>query len=577
MKKTPKRSVKTKPKKEETLRQRSERLLLENPSRIVPEDLPRLVNELQVHQIELEIQNQELREAQEKLQESRKRYYELYDFAPIGYITLSPSGVVQESNLAAAEMLGVVRSRLLGKLLHGFVLPDDLFLFQVHRESVLGGKGKAGCELRLKTQDRVFFCRMESACAVDGDGNPVSIRSALVDITERIRAEEALRNSEANLRAIFDSAEEGILTLDCEQRVFKANRAAGLISGIPHDQLKGRFLAELVDPSFYFPSAWENFLKIGRFHGEVGIRHSDGSLRIVLVSGIANIDVGQHLFVAHDITERKNMEEKIRKSRDDLEIRVKERTVQLEKEIKKRMEFEEMLRASAAKMGEEAKKRRLLSARLVDLLEKDRRSVAMALHDQLGQSLATLSMDIESVAMRNDPEASREALARVKEKAGEIMASVRDISHALRPAALDTVGVTATLEALVAELKRNSGTEIVFFHGNIPNRLGKDRTLCVYRIAQEALTNALKHASAEHIFVNLIQIDNVLCLTVEDDGKGFDQSAVEIITGGPLGIEIMKERAVDVGGSLRIDSHPGRGTLVIAEIPIAGDDDEPKR
>jgi signal transduction histidine kinase len=105
---------------------------------------------------------------------------------------------------------------------------------------------------------------------------------------------------------------------------------------------------------------------------------------------------------------------------------------------------------------------------------------------------------------------------------------------------------------------------------------GKDQALSLYRIAQEALTNALKHASPEHIFVNLIHAEDVLCLTVEDDGNGFDQSAVRILPGGPLGIDIMKERARDAGGILRIKSQPGKGTQVIAEIPIDMDGNKPE-
>jgi PAS domain S-box-containing protein len=572
MKKTPKRSVKTKPKKEESLRQRAERLLVENPSRIGPEDLPKLVNELQVYQIELEKRNQELREAQKELQESRNRCYELYDFAPIGYITLSPAGVIQESNLAAADMFGAVRSRLLGNAFHEFVLPDDLFLFRIHRESLLGGKRKAVCEVRLRAQNRVFFCRIESACVVNGEENPKSIRSALIDITERMQAEEALRNSEASLRAIFDSAEEAIITLNQEQRVFKANRAAGVITGIPHDQLVGRFLGEFVDPSSYFPSVWENFLKIGRFRGEVGIRHSDGSLRIVEASGIANIGAGRHLFVGHDITARKRMEEQIRKSRDDLEVRVKERTAQLEKEIEKRIKFEEMLRESGENLAHQYRQRQLLSQKLVELIEKDRKEMAMGLHDEVGAILTGVKLEIEAVEseLAKGTAGVMDRVSRLKECVNDVMGKVRIISGRLRPAALDRLGLVLSLRSLTEEVAKQSGIRVRFHTQNMPETLAPEKELTLYRIAQESLTNAIRHAASKEVFITLSCRNDMICLSVEDDGKGFDHKQLDesFLGRERLGISIMRERAAQFGGALRIESHPGKGTQVSVELPL---------
>jgi len=172
----PKKSRKPKPEDVESLRVRAETLLRENPPDIPKEDLAALVYELQVHQIELQMQNEELREAHQKLEESRNRYYELYDLAPVGYITMTASGVIQECNLAAADMFGMVRSRFLNKLFQGFVLPDELHLFESHRRRLFDNKANDTCELRLRNKDQVFFCRMESACGKDHQGNVVNFR-----------------------------------------------------------------------------------------------------------------------------------------------------------------------------------------------------------------------------------------------------------------------------------------------------------------------------------------------------------------------------------------------------------------
>lgn len=176
-----------------------------------PDEIQRLVHELQVHQIELEIQNEELRAAQAEIAQTRDRFNDLYDFAPVGYVTLDEAGTVTEANLTAARMLGVARRNLIGRKFTPFVARTAQDVFRLHQRAMIGrGKGRA-CELRLKGPDgREFFALMESVVFHDpADGIPRQIRSALSDITALRRARESLALSHAELehRVIERTAE----------------------------------------------------------------------------------------------------------------------------------------------------------------------------------------------------------------------------------------------------------------------------------------------------------------------------------------------------------------------------------
>jgi len=164
------------------------------------EEVRKLVHELRTYQIELEMQNEELRTAQEELTESRDRYSDLYDFAPVGYLTLNEKGVILQANLTAAEMLGVERTRLINQRLSGFVVAEDEDIYYLHRRQLLETRKRQTCELRIRKQDdRRFWAKTESTLTEDTDAGGLQIRTILSDITERKRAEEELKKAHAEL------------------------------------------------------------------------------------------------------------------------------------------------------------------------------------------------------------------------------------------------------------------------------------------------------------------------------------------------------------------------------------------
>jgi signal transduction histidine kinase len=242
------------------------------------------------------------------------------------------------------------------------------------------------------------------------------------------------------------------------------------------------------------------------------------------------------------------------------------------KDVTEMIKTEKALKQTNEALSRAHKQRKILSKRLIDLLEKDRRQIAMELHDNIGQTLTSIKMDIEMIHGKLKPE-QRELGARiteVQEKAIQAIKDVKNISRGLRPGILDALGLVPCLRELFNEIQRQTDIEIRFFSRGVPERFAPEKEVAIYRIAQEALTNIIRNAKAKSVFVNLVKKGENLSLSVEDDGVGFDQDKVMTFSKnrGPLGILIMRERAEQVDGEFTLESQPGKGTHVLVEIPL---------
>jgi len=183
------------------------------PQALWPEAARQALHELRVHQIELELQNEELRCTQEELEITRARYVDLYDLAPVGYITLGDDGRIIEANLTATSLLAVARSQLVAERLTHFILAEDQDTYYHHRRRLLETGAPQTCELRLTRPDgSLFWVRLQATSQRDRDGQS-TYRTTISDISERRKAEEVIQASEARHRVMFETSRDALMTL----------------------------------------------------------------------------------------------------------------------------------------------------------------------------------------------------------------------------------------------------------------------------------------------------------------------------------------------------------------------------
>jgi len=199
-----------------------ERLRVSKAKSVVFEDTQRLIHELQVHQVELEVQNEELRKTQHELQVSRDNYFDFYDFSPVGYFTFDEKGLILDLNLTSATLLGVARQKLIRRNLQSYVSPDSHPSFYAFCKKVLETDTKQDCELKLDALAHVVL--MEGISIPDEDGHGKRIRAVMVDITERKGMEEKLRKGKEMLEKAMEDTLH-VLMSTIEQRMSQAPKS----------------------------------------------------------------------------------------------------------------------------------------------------------------------------------------------------------------------------------------------------------------------------------------------------------------------------------------------------------------
>lgn len=210
-----------------------------------------------------------------------------------------------------------------------------------------------------------------------------------------------------------------------------------------------------------------------------------------------------------------------------------------------------------------------LSARLVTVQEEERRSLARELHDEVGQALTAIKMDV-AVALRTSPDGSREksALEDARALTENTLQGVRDLSQLLHPSVLDDFGLPETVAAYLRGFSKRTGIRAQLRQDGVDERFSPEVEVCIYRIAQEALTNVARHSGARRARVTMARLPDALELIVEDDGRGIAPVVRGRSSGGGLGLIGMRERAQALGGSFALHSDVGEGTRVIVRIPV---------
>jgi PAS domain S-box-containing protein len=288
-------------------------------------DPQQLLDELQIYHLELEMQNDELRRAQLELEESRDRYRELYDQAPIAYLTLDAQGTILEANLTATTLLGVARQRLLGRTLSSFMAPPEAERFHLYRRELFSSGARLGCELRLQSEGgRVFRARLDSVLAPGPGGERSLCWTVLLDLTELRAAQEGLRTHESRTRTLLDTASDAIISIDTAGCIESFNQAAERMFGYRETEVHGHNIGVLMCARHRdtHQAYIERYLATGqsRIIGKglrelIGLRN-DGTT-FALEIGVGEWwDGGQRKFTAviRDISARKQTEQKLKDS-----------------------------------------------------------------------------------------------------------------------------------------------------------------------------------------------------------------------------------------------------------------------
>ncbi len=290
------------------------------------EAMHRALHELRVHQIELEMQNEELRRAQTELDAERERYFELYDLAPVGYCTLSEKGLILQANLTAASLLGLPRGALLRQPFSRFILHDDQDIYYQHRRRLFESGQPQISELRLvKPEGVVFWVRLEAVVSAQGDEPPVC-RVVLSDITAVKQTERRLRESELHFRTLANSGQALIWTSGLDMLCDYFNEPWLAFTGRTLEQELGNGWTEGVHPDDFAHCLDVYVTAFNRresFRMEYRLRHASGQYLWIVDRGMPRHDSqGNFLgYIGHclDVSERKLAEEQVQESCVNLE------------------------------------------------------------------------------------------------------------------------------------------------------------------------------------------------------------------------------------------------------------------
>ena len=543
-------------------------------------DTVRMLHELEVHQIELEMQNAELQKARDEMEVVLERYTDLYDFAPVGYFSIEVEGLILEVNLTGAVLLGVERSRLIRLRLERFVAPESRTIFKTFLEEVFAGSKDQGCEaLLLKEGGGTFWASFRATAAIALEGTRQWCRVAVSDISARKRAEEVLRQNEAMFSALIAQAPIGVYVVDDRMCMQQVNPIALSIFR-KVQPLIGRDFSEIIQviwPRQVADQVVERFrltLKTGEPYQSSNFaeRRRDIGVQEIYEWQIQRVTLpaGAYAVVCFfsNITERKRAEETQRR------VAVLDASNRkLELEIIRRQAVEEALRKSEQHEIRSSAQARHLSHQILHAQEKERKRISRELHDEIAQTLVGINVHLAALTREatDNPRDLPRQIARTQRLVEKSVDVVHLFARELRPPALDDLGLVPALHAFMKEFTKRTGIHIHFttFTSHRIKQLNNATRTMFYRVAQEALTNVARHAQASVVEVNFEKLPNALCLKIKDNGKSFQaQRVLHSKRNTRLGLIGMRERLEMVDGTFVIESSPGKGTTIIAQIPI---------
>ena len=539
-----------------------------------------IANELLRREIEIR------KRSEEAFRESKRRYKELWDEAPVAYHTLDRGGTITQVNQTEARMLGYTKEEMVGRPIFDFILPEQRQDAEERFRRKLGGEQLPRHEDRIyvKKDGTKIFVSIDDVLERGEDGEVLSVRTTMVDVTERKLGEEALRRVNRVLRVLSDCNEALVHATDelafmdevCRIVVEDGGYLLAWVGLADRDEAKTvRPVAQRGFEDGYLETVRITWADTERGQGPTGTAIRTGKPSIA-----RNITTDPRFAPWREAAVERGYASSIAlplvaegAGFGALNIYASDPDAFKEDEVKLLSNLAYDLSYGIMALRARSQLRRL-SSELLKVQEGERKRISRELHDSIGQSLAAIKFGMENVVgkIRHGETGQSifllEALVPLVQNASE---EVRRIHTDLRPSLLDDLGIIATISWFCREFEKlyagmRVEKEINLEEKEVPERL----KIVVFRILQEALNNVAKYGQAELVKVKLDGRDGEMVLVIEDDGQGFDLEYVrsaKSATGG-FGLTSMKERTELSGGAFSVNSQKGTGTIVRASWQI---------
>jgi PAS domain S-box-containing protein len=426
-------------------------------------------------------------------------------------------------------------------LFFNHVHPDDQEYFQDHQDKALVGIKPLNVVHRIiSAKGNIKYLHEMAELTYDDEGKPIKLAGIVQDITDSKIAENQLVESEQKYRHLFENNPMPMWIIDKSQTQFlDVNEAAIKHYGYSHEEFLSMTAIDIrpEEDKELFRAVFQSNKSV-QDHSAIW-RHlkKDGTAIIadIMAHDFQYDNTPARLVLVNDITEKLIAQEELKKSYQHLQ---------------------------------------LLTAHLQTIREEERTSISREIHDELGQQLAGLKMDVAwmNKKIKFDDSKVSNKLSDMLLLIDEAIKTVRRISTELRPGILDDFGLLVALEHYSSEFSKRSGIKCNFQSTVTELNLDKNLSVNIYRIFQEALTNVARHAKATKVDSQLEKVDNNLILTIKDNGTGFDHKKTSL--NKTLGLVGMRERTIIFNGEFSIDSIERKGTTVVVSIPLQNAQDE---